>query len=386
VKAASAIVLTCALACVPLCARSAQLPQAPAPRPPFPAIVTDASTVSFVAPGVTYGDYEMLTSQGPLPVHGSLADLHDPNVRVDAVRASDRIISSGATVSAMAARTGAVAGVNGDYFDIGNTNQPLNVLVQNGRLLHGPMRRYALVLTNDRRAQFVELSLKGSLELASGETVALDQINAWPPAKNGATLITPEFGPVPPQRDGTLVKITPVFGTPPFATFRAIGVLDTNAAAPAAYYLGIGADASQTITVPVPGDTIVTQAQSDPPLAQIATAVGGGPLLLRGGRPYEDADGPGGTEFTQRIPATGAALTAEGALLLIEVDGRQPNVSVGLTRPQFAMLMSAFGGRDGMAFDGGGSSAIVARRPGAVYYTQLTLPTGCSGQTASRPC
>src|ERR1700680_4881396 len=100
-------------------AAARDLPQRIAPPAPFPRILTQAATFWFVAPGVQYGDYELLTVDGPVAVHvvGVSARRHD--VRVGAVSASDRLTSNGETASSMARRTAAVAGINGDYFDIG---------------------------------------------------------------------------------------------------------------------------------------------------------------------------------------------------------------------------------------------------------------------------
>ncbi len=64
------------------------------------------------------------------------------------------------------------------------------------------------------------------------------------------------------------------------------------------------------------------------------------------------------------MPCSGAAIGRDGRLYLIEVDGRQPDLSVGTTRPQFAALMRAFGATEGLLLDGGGSSTLVARRLG----------------------
>ena len=74
-------------------------------------------------------------------IHVVAIDTHDPTVRLETAVARDHMISSGETVSSMAVRTGAVAGVNADYFDIGNTNQPLNVVVRDGALLRTPSKR-----------------------------------------------------------------------------------------------------------------------------------------------------------------------------------------------------------------------------------------------------
>ena len=115
-----------------LLAAAFALPLSPAPAAPFAKILTDAPTIVDVAPGVKQGGYDMLTADGPLSVRVIAVDLTDPTVRVGTVLANDAFISSGEPVSSMARRTGAVAGINGDYFDINQTNQPLNILVQAG--------------------------------------------------------------------------------------------------------------------------------------------------------------------------------------------------------------------------------------------------------------
>ena len=56
-------------------------------------------------------------------------DPHEPTVRFDTALSQDHIISSGARTSDSALRTGAVAGVNGDYFDIGRTYEPQGMLI-----------------------------------------------------------------------------------------------------------------------------------------------------------------------------------------------------------------------------------------------------------------
>ncbi|HEY8314238.1 MAG TPA: phosphodiester glycosidase family protein [Candidatus Baltobacteraceae bacterium] len=358
--------LLLALLCIfgPVAAAAAQLPSTLAPPAPFPQILTDAPTLSFVAPGVTSGDYELWTIDGPLSIHVVSVDLHAPDVRIDTALASDRLSSTGETVSAMAARTGAIAGINGDYFDINNTNAPLNILVEGGRLIKTPMKRYALGLTREKQIEFAEFAFAGNLQLADGSTVQLDGVNDWPPPKGGTSLLTPEFGEVPPVPNLTLVQLQPLTGSPPFAGYRVKGVVDNAQAQPPGYYLGIGVNAYGNAGDVNAGDTIAIQASATPPLDDLLAAVGGGPLLVDNGAAYADPDGPSGGEFDTRIPSSGAAVTSDGTLLLIVVDGRQPALSIGLTRAQFGSLMLAFGAVQGMALDGGGSSTLVARQLG----------------------
>ncbi|MDP9111338.1 MAG: hypothetical protein M3M96_06880, partial [Candidatus Eremiobacteraeota bacterium] len=122
------LLLALTLCAAPMVAAAAALPAAITPQPPFPKIFTDASQIDTIAPGVTYGLYEMRTAEGPLSLHVVAIDPQTANVRFGSLLASDRLVSGGETISAMARRSGAVAGINGDYFDINNTNEPLNIV------------------------------------------------------------------------------------------------------------------------------------------------------------------------------------------------------------------------------------------------------------------
>lgn len=346
-----------------LSAGAAPLPKDLSIGAPFPAVQTDAVTSEFVAPGITYGEYDLLTGDGPIKIHVVSVDLADPTVRVNTALASDRLISSGETLSSMALRTGAVAGINGDFFDIGDTNQPLNILVRSGSLLSMPRHRYALAITRDGKAQVAEFSFAGSLQIGAA-TVGIDAINVFPPPQDGVAILTPEFGPLAPAQNVTLVQLGLLDGTPPFARYRVTGIADNTVRQTPGYWLAIGANAYSLTGVPNLGDPIVATGNLDPSLDSLIAVVGGGPLLVHQGLPYSDPDGPSGSEFSARIPASGAAIEADGTLLLIEVDGRQPDLSIGVTRLQLGALMRAFGAVEGLAFDGGGSSTLVARQLG----------------------
>jgi exopolysaccharide biosynthesis protein len=48
----------------------------------------------------------------------------------------------------------------------------------------------------------------------------------------------------------------------------------------------------------------------------------------------------------------------------VAVDGRHPERSIGMTRPEFGDLLRSFGMIDAMALDSGGSVTLVSRAPG----------------------
>lgn len=343
------------------------------PPVPFPIILADAATSEFVAPGVSFGAYDLLTADGPLSVRVITVDLKEPTVRVDSVLANDTLVSKGERLSAMAARTGAVAGINADYFDIGNTNQPLGVVIRAGQVIKTPNAQPALGITRDRRAVIEPLPFSGSADVQT-IPIALTAVNGWPPER-GASLMTPAFGALPPAADVTVAQLEPLDEHADiFGRYRVARVLAADQTLQPGYALAIGPTAFETLGPPQPGDIVTLSVTSSPALGSLWAAVGGGPLLIHNGVRFTDASAPAASEATSRIPVSGAIVRGNGTLALIEVDGRTQH-SIGLTRAEFASLMLALGAREGLSFDGGGSSALVLRRLGDRGTALQTVPS-----------
>jgi hypothetical protein len=345
------------------------------PEPPFPRILQQAPTIENIAPGIEYGDYQLETSDGPLAIHVIAIEPHRNDVRVENVLADGALESRGETVGSMAKRTNAVAGINGDYFDIGNTNRPENIVVRDGVLLQPPYKRYALAVTRDGVPHIAEFSFSGQIDVG-GRTLSLDGVDEMPPPEGALSLLTPQYGHVHPEENVTLVRLELLAGMPPLARYRVTAVADNLSLQQPGYYVAIGPNAYGSVDDFAPGAVVTAGGSLSPfELRSIATAIGGGPLILHDGAWYDDEDGPNGHEFSKRIPCSGAAIAADGRLFLIEVDGRHPESSVGLKRPEFAALMRSLGATEGLAFDGGGSSTVVVRRLGEDESAVVNSPS-----------
>ena len=346
-----------------------------APPPPFPLVITSTLHAGFVGPGVRRADYRLTTSSGPLVIHVVAVDPSEPTVRFGVVLAADRLISAGEATSSMAMRTGAVAGVNADYYDIGQTNQPLGIVVQNAALVRTPSKRIALEVLRDKTVRFTTFRFSGTVTYGSA-SVPLSTVDEWPP-QGGASFLTPAYGtlkPIPGVRVATLAPLG--VGSAIEGTYRVDAVGELNSPTPVhGPLLAFGPAALGLAPPPAAGDSLEVHAVLDPPLGEITAAVGGGPLLMAAGVPYQDPNSPAPEERDRRFPVSGAATTADGTLLLFAVDGRQPAQSIGLTRPEFAGLMLGFGASDGMAFDSGGSATLVGRVLGDDRASVLNAPS-----------
>jgi len=62
-----------------------------------------------------------------------------------------------------------------------------------------------------------------------------------------------------------------------------------------------------------------------------------------------------------RHPRTAVGVRADGRILLVAVDGRQPELSVGMTIAELASLLRELGAVEAVNMDGGGSTTMVIR-------------------------
>jgi hypothetical protein len=344
--------------------------------PPFPLVVAQAVERAFIAPGVGLARYDVMTNRGPLVIRVVTIDPQVPSARVATVIAHDRLISAGETVSSMARRTGAVAGINADYFDIGQTNQPLGIVVRNGVLVRSPSRRATLSVGRDQSARFGSYRFSGTAAADQGSW-QLGGVDEWPAQGSGTVLLLPAFGPVPARPGGAFAVLEPVEppGTSWSGTYRVSALDRSGAARPPSFGLAFAPGAVASGALPQAGATVTIAASLDPPLGDVAAALGGGPQLVRDGQPFADPDPPSPAEALQHDPQAGAFALGDGTLAFAEVDGRMADVSIGLTRPEFAALLIGLGASDAIGFDSGGSATLVARSPGDALPTVQNAPS-----------
>ncbi len=109
-----------------------------------------------------------------------------------------------------------------------------------------------------------------------------------------------------------------------------------------------------------PGRPAAPLRYEDAEVWDVVDAVAAGPVLLKGGRIRVTADEEVffGTSIPRVHPRTAAGLTADGALILMVVDGRQAE-SRGASLEELAMLMRDAGAAEALNLDGGGSSTLV---------------------------
>jgi exopolysaccharide biosynthesis protein len=103
-----------------------------------------------------------------------------------------------------------------------------------------------------------------------------------------------------------------------------------------------------------PGDTVQLSTESIPDLSGVEVAIGGGPTLVQDS---QIMSWKGWVHLPQPRTALG---WNKKYIYLVEVDGRQLDLSLGMTFTQLAKYLHDLGCEQAMNLDGGGSATLWA--------------------------
>ena len=99
------------------------------------------------------------------------------------------------------------------------------------------------------------------------------------------------------------------------------------------------------------------------PWLEMDYILGGTPVLIRGGTLLTDftSEKVSQSFVETRHPRTAVGVRADGWWVVLVVDGRRPNLSVGMTVKELGEYLLSLGCLDALNLDGGGSSTMVVR-------------------------
>lgn len=359
-----------------------------APPPPSP----PSTTTEVVAPGVEHT--ELTWEVEGRPVVGDLLeiDLRNPRVSVDLLHPGT--VAARQPVSQLADGADAVAAVNGDFFNINETNAPVGPAVADGRALKAAVplgQRYGpgapglstedvFAIGRDRTGRIDRLTLRGAAVTADG-TLAIDGLNQYAITVDGIGAFTSAWGTASRRRATcgtdtdrsapcsqqttevvvergvvTAVHDTPGSGAIPRGRGSFVLVGRERGAAELRSELQVGERVGLHYDLRRQGRSA------------LEAAVGAVPIL-RDGQPVT------GLDDTALAPRTAGGVSSDGQrLYLLTVDGRSTQ-SQGLTLAELAQTIRGLGADDGVNLDGGGSSTLVAQEPGDDTVTVQNVPS-----------
>ncbi|NDE78567.1 MAG: phosphodiester glycosidase family protein [Chitinophagaceae bacterium] len=112
---------------------------------------------------------------------------------------------------------------------------------------------------------------------------------------------------------------------------------------------------------------------------KMATAVGGGPVLVQNGKISIANDQEmkfAGKAIDDKHPRSAIGYTADGKLVIVAIEGRHPGVAEGATLKETAQLLIELGCIEALNLDGGGSSCLL------INGKQTITPSDKEGERA----
>ncbi|MCE3203688.1 stalk domain-containing protein [Paenibacillus sonchi] len=318
-------------------------------------------------------------------------DLNNPYVSLDVMTGKGGKLTTRQSTGGMAAETGAVAAVNGDYFNTGGEGAPIGGQVSGGVVVSTPSQlngMYAFAVTKDRKPVIDQYSFEGLLTAEDGAQFPLAGINkgAYSPEDgsstyshaNAAYIYTDAWTALERPKNSSTTPTEVLVENDIITQISADKAL-SMAVPKGAYILrthGLGAQfvknhlaVGQKLSSVYTLKSKSTQQELDPSSLQMM--IGGHTILVNDGK---------ATSFSRSTSSIGGfrARTALGYsqsgqyVYVVAVEDNANSAGMSLTELQ--NFMANIGVWKGMNLDGGGSTTMVDR-PLAETSATLTFNT-----------
>jgi len=329
--------------------------------------------------GVIFTTEILNTPAGFVSVHILSVDLTEPGVHLGIVQAHNRLISSDETISHMANRTGALAGINGDYFEEGLTGRPIGMEVINGQMMQSPSMYAVFGITTYDRFTINHETFYATIT-AGHASFKLYSINHLVELREGKLgLITPALGAPINVRGDTVVLLHRGVNSPKELTVLSIQRAGTVLPTLVNRYALVGRGAAGAwLRTHLHKGVHVSVNERISPDNNLFQALGGGLVLIKNGARYLDHSLPILRSAYSRNPFTAVGISRNGKhALFVVFDGRNSGQfrSRGVTSSQATYFLLAHGAYQAMMFDGGGSSEMVARFSGHRRVSVVNYPS-----------
>ncbi|RZU65378.1 calcineurin-like phosphoesterase family protein [Microterricola gilva] len=319
-----------------------------------------------VAPGLDLTSFRRVQGAGWVSGHVMVADLSTPTLSLDVLDAGT--VSGGATVSEQISGTGAVAAVNGDYFDMNASVAPVstNVSSTQGIRTASPADRPAFTM-NDGLATVQKLMVQGTVEFAGGSTT-LSGINTPSVEANRIGLYTSIWGSYPLN--------APIGGATDIAAVSVVdGLVSAIETDPAALTQPANIPSGTSVLVGRGTQAVALSALSVGDPIVITTGVSKDVDLAVSGNQWLVADGVQTPDDQVEAARTAVGVSRDGSTVyVVAVDGRAGD-SRGLTVQELGRLMLDLGAWNAINLDGGGSTTMLARTAGNTEATVVNRPS-----------
>ncbi|MGN6798545.1 MAG: phosphodiester glycosidase family protein [Gaiellaceae bacterium] len=311
-------------------------------------------------PGVTYDRTVAFTPHGVVVLHvitaprpGGLYALAPVLARgtltggLEPVTQIERDVSSVATT----------AGINGDF--VRADGRPSGVWIGNGLLVQPPLAgRSSIGIDATGNLHIDRVRLFGTWQ-GAGQRRTLSGLNQ-PPGPGQTVLFTAAYGPRTPVVAGAAEAVLGAFppATPNADLAGAVTATASGGGEPipqgGAVLMAVGGAAAKLQAEARIGTTVHARLGLQPAWDGLVSALGGGPLLVKSGKPvFRALEDFTNDQIGARTARSAVGQLADGRIVLVAVDGGRPGYSSGLTSFELAQALMRLGAVTAAGLDTG---------------------------------
>ena len=325
----------------------------------------ESVTSSLLLPGVNYAHEVDFTSRGPIVLDVVTAPKPDGKLYSLAPALSNDQLRGKESLTRLEGRVAAGAttvAIDGDYFD--STGAPSGMLMQHGVLESAPaIGRSSLGIAADGT---LTTGLVTAAGIWQGKGLRRPILLNSPAGTGKFSLYTPVYGTATPRETGVVEAVvgtlpaamldTPLDGTVTQLTSAG----QTRIPPGGAVLVARGAQATGQLTAEAPvGQHVEVQLSLSPDWSNLASAIGGGPLLVQGGKPIFHAGEAFPSRQLNSRQARGAiGQLSDGRIVLVSVDGTKPAYSIGMSNYELAVELSRLGATTAYGLGAGAASGL----------------------------
>ncbi len=342
--------------------------------------IYESSTSENIASGITHSTIVRFTEDGWININILKIDLNNQYINIDTL-SSDVSLKNLVTVKTLAQQNGAVAAINGGFFNwLGNSGYADGPVVKSGTIVtaaneynryNDNMATFALDSSNVPTFDYWKTDI--NLVAPNGQSQVVMQYNKlsqmnckdliildrkWNPYSIGATPDMPDMVELVVQ-NGKVLEVRqgqPATGIPEGGYV----VISRQS--------GAGQFLVDNFRV---GDQVTLDIKTSPDWKKMKMAITGGATLVKDGQvPAQFSN-----VISGRQPRTAIGSSMDGKkLIMATVDGRQTK-SIGMTQTELAYLMLDLGAYNAINLDGGGSTTMVDRPLGESGLKVVNSPS-----------
>ena len=344
----------------------------------------EITSQALLLPGVSYQRQIEVTPHGPVVLDIVTAPRPDgtlytlaPALSNNAVVGTEKLTDIEKDASASAT----VVGVNGDFF-AANPGSPTGMLMRSGALDYAPSAgRSSLGIAPNGTLTVARIGFDGTWR-GTDQRRQLD-LNANPVAGH-TTLYTSAWGPATPAESGVVEDV--ILSLPPTVPNRIVtGVVSQVAPqgsvpipAGGAVLVARGTQAPHLSAEAPAGTTVEIRLTLTPDWSGMSGAIGGGPLLVAGGKPvFRAKESFGDPVLNTRSARSAVGQLSDGRILLVTVEGGSLAYSAGMTNYELAVALAHLGVVTAMGLGSGAPAAM------AFDGSLLTRPSGATEEPVS---